>query len=110
MLRRHLRPLHRLPRPPLDNCEANQGDRRDSDQAEHQRDPELHDAEQDRVVVGAGVARRADVTTEVEPVRETAAGELGDERKQDQRQTREGPLMASCPVHVPPKVCASRRV
>ncbi len=49
---------------------------------EQQRDEKLHGREQERVVVGARVARRADVPPDIEPVREAAAYELGQQRKQ----------------------------
>ena len=47
---------------------------------EEERDAELHPGEQERVVVGARVARRADVPPDVDPVGKAAAGELRDER------------------------------
>ena len=49
---------------------------------EHQRDADLHAGEQERVVVGVRVADAADVAADVEPVRQAAPGELGDEREQ----------------------------
>ena len=48
---------------------------------EHQRDRDLHDRDQFGVVLGPRVGR-LDVTAEVEPVSETAARQLGDEREQ----------------------------
>jgi len=48
---------------------------------EHQRDRDLHDGDQDRVVLGTGVGR-LNVTAEVESVSETAARQLGDEREE----------------------------
>ena len=44
--------------------------------------------------------------SEVEPVREAAAGEFCDEGEEDQRRARESPLMPTCSFHGPPKVCA----
>ena len=48
---------------------------------EHQRDRDLHDRDQDRVVLGTRVGR-LDVLAEVESVSETAARQFGDEREQ----------------------------
>src|SRR5206468_10293692 len=64
-----------------------------------QREPELDRSEQERVVVGARVARRADVPPDVDPVGKAAAGELRDERKQRERESREEPLVPTRTLH-----------
>ena len=46
---------------------------------EEERDAELHPGEQERVVVGARVARRGHVAAEVEAMGQAAAGKLGHE-------------------------------
>jgi hypothetical protein len=48
---------------------------------EKQRDSALHDREQHRVVVGVRVARRRDVPTEVDLVRQATADEFGRKRE-----------------------------
>jgi hypothetical protein len=48
---------------------------------EHQRDRDLHDRDQFRVILSARVGR-LDMTAEVEPVSETAARQLGDKREE----------------------------
>src|SRR5207247_3682823 len=49
---------------------------------EQEREAELHGGKEERVVIGARVARRAEVPPDVEPVGEAPAGELRDEREQ----------------------------
>ena len=66
---------------------------------EQQRDRTLHDAEQDRVVIGPRVARRGDVAAEVEPVGQAAADELGDEREQPERKRGQEARMPARPSH-----------
>ena len=56
---------------------------------EQERDAELHGGEQERVVVGTRVARRGHVLAHVETVRQAPADELGNERKQRERQSGE---------------------
>ena len=66
---------------------------------EQQRDAELHRGEQERVVLGARVARRADVPADVEPVREAAAGQLGDQREQREGQSGREALVPPRTLH-----------
>src|SRR5262249_46367168 len=74
---------------------------------EHQGHPHLHGGEQEWVVVGARIRRR-DVAPEIEPVREAAADELRAEREEDERGSRQSPLVPPCPFHAPLRVCAPR--
>ena len=66
---------------PCTACDRAGSDETPRDAGQHQGDRDLHDREQDRVVLGAGVGR-LDVAAEVEAMRQAAAGELGYERKQ----------------------------
>ena len=68
------------------------------DTRQHQGDGDLHDGEQDRVVLGAGVWR-LDMAAEVEPLRQATTGELSYERKQKKREPRETTLVTPCTVH-----------
>jgi hypothetical protein len=45
---------------------------------------------------------------EVKAIRETAAGQLGDEREQTEGEPSEKPLVSPCEIH-PTKVCAPQR-
>ena len=71
---------------------------------EQERDSELHRYEQERVVVGARVARGGDVTADVEPVNEAPPRELGDQREQSERQSGGDALMPPRTLHTR-KVC-----
>ena len=82
-------------------CGARDGagfDETPRDARQHQGDGDLHDRQQDRVVLGAGI-RRLDMAAEVEPVRQAAAGELRYERKQEEREPRETTLVTPCTLH-----------
>src|SRR5262249_36588018 len=70
---------------------------------EHQREADLHDDEQDRVVVGARVTRCPDVAAEVEAMRQAPAEKLRPQGQEDQRNTRQSLLMPPCSLHAPSK-------
>jgi hypothetical protein len=82
------------------------------DASEHQRDTRLHRDQEERVVGRAGVTGGGNVTADVEPVRQAAPGELGDEHEQRKRKIAEKPLVPPCPLHnssVPPAEAAGQR-
>src|SRR5207247_7764514 len=72
--------------------------------SQEERDADLHEGHEERVVVRAGVARRLDVAPDVDPMRETAADELGDEREQAERRSGESPVVTARPLHPAPSV------
>ena len=83
------------PRPPEQRREPVRLREAPRDAREHQCDADLHTREQEGVVAGVRVAHGADVTADVDAVREAAAGELGDERQEGERGAGEPAL----PVH-----------
>src|SRR5919204_312755 len=66
---------------------------------EQERDSALYGSGQERVVVGAGIARRRDVPADVEPMGQAAADELDDEREQGESDSRQKALVSARPFH-----------